>query len=127
MNKDSNVLNWFEIPAADISRAKTFYKTIFGLEDMNEMEMMGNQMAFFPANEGNGKVSGALVMGEGYKPTMDGALIYLNADPKMEAAEKIEASGGKIIMPKTHISPEIGYMAVFIDSEGNRMALHSNG
>lgn len=127
MNKDSNVLNWFEIPAADIARAKTFYKTIFGLGDMQEMEMMGNQMAFFPAEEGNGKVSGALVMGEGYIPTMDGALVYLNADPKMDAAEKIEAAGGKMIMPKTHISPEIGYMAIFIDSEGNKMALHSNG
>lgn len=127
MNKDSNVLNWFEIPAADIGRAKTFYKTIFGLDDMQEMEMMGNQMAFFPADEGNGKVSGALVMGEGYLPTMDGALVYLNADPKMDAAEKIEAAGGKMLMPKTHISPEIGYMAIFIDSEGNKMALHSNG
>lgn len=127
MNKDSNVLNWFEIPVSDISRAKTFYTNIFGLKEMEEMEMMGNKMAFFPADQGNGKVSGALVMGEGYKPTMDGALVYLNADPKMDAAEKIENAGGKVIMPKTHISPEIGYMAVFIDSEGNRMALHSNG
>ncbi len=127
MNKDSNAINWFEIPVTDINRAKTFYQTIFGLSDMEEMEMMGNKMAFLPFEDGNGKVSGALVQGEGYKPTMDGALIYLNADPSMEASDKIEGAGGKIIMPKTNIGDNIGFMAVFIDSEGNRMALHSNG
>lgn len=127
MNKENNAINWFEIPATDLQRAKTFYQTIFGIDDMEEMEMMGNKMAFLPFEDGNGKVSGALVQGEGYKPTVDGALVYLNADPSMEAADKIESAGGKILMPKTHIGDNIGYMAVFIDSEGNRMALHSNG
>lgn len=127
MNKENNAINWFEIPATDLQRAKTFYQTIFGIDDMEEMEMMGNKMAFLPFEDGNGKVSGALVQGEGYKPTVDGALVYLNADPNMEAADKIESAGGKILMPKTHIGDNIGYMAVFIDSEGNRMALHSNG
>lgn len=127
MNKENNTLNWFEIPASDIKRATKFYETIFGLEKMEEMEMMGNIMAFFPYEGGSGKVSGALVMGEGYKPSMEGSLIYLNADPDMGAAEKIEGAGGKVLMPKTHITEEIGYMAIFIDSEGNKMALHSNG
>ena len=127
MNKDSNAINWFEIPVNDMSRAKTFYQTIFGLGEMQEMDMAGNLMAFFPYEDGNGKVSGALVKGEGYTPTMEGALVYLNADPAMEAVDKIENAGGKLIMPKTLINEDTGYMAVFVDSEGNRMALHSNG
>jgi hypothetical protein len=53
-------------------------------------------------------------------------MVYLNANPDVQPIlDRIEAAGGKIIVPKTEISPEHGHMAVFIDSEGNRMALHS--
>ena len=61
-----------------------------------------------------------------HKPSMDGTIVYLNANPDMTSVlEKVELEGGKILMPKTHISPEIGYMAFFADTEGNRVALHS--
>lgn len=120
----ANVLNWFEIPVADLNRALKFYSEVlegkFYLQDM-----MGLKMAFFPM-EGDG-VGGALCQGEWYKPTQDGAVIYLNANPDLNVPlSKVEAAGGKVIMPKKFITDDIGYMALFIDSEGNRVAFHSN-
>lgn len=126
MTSQANALNWFEISVSDIKRAVTFYETIFGIE-MPVQEMMGMQMANFPSEDMNGKVSGALVQGPMHKPSADGAKIYLNGNPDLaNALSRIEAAGGKILMPKTKISDEIGYMAFFTDSEGNTVALHSN-
>ncbi len=126
MDKTTNALNWFEIPATDISRAAKFYETIFGNKMDSMGEMMGMKMMSFPAEMGNGKVSGALVEGPSHKPSMDGAVIYLNANPSIDAViGRIETAGGKMIMPKMQISPEIGYMAFFVDTEGNRVALHA--
>jgi predicted enzyme related to lactoylglutathione lyase len=120
----ANVLNWFEIPATDLNRAVKFYSEILGGE-FHLMDMMELKMALFPM-EGEG-VGGALCQGEWYKPTQDGAVIYLNANPDLSVPlSKVESAGGKIIMPKKHISDDIGYMALFIDSEGNRVAFHSN-
>jgi predicted enzyme related to lactoylglutathione lyase len=126
MDKSTNALNWFEIPAMDISRAQKFYETIFNTKMESMGEMMGMKMSSFPAEMGNGKASGALVQGPMHKPSMDGAVIYLNANPSIdEVINRVEQAGGKMIMPKTQISPEIGYMAFFADTEGNRMALHA--
>ena len=86
---------------------------------------MGTKMAFLPFN-GQG-VSGSICEGEMYKPSTDGAMIYLNGGEDLsKPLSKVEASGGKVIMPKTKISDEIGYMAIFLDAEGNRMAFHSH-
>jgi hypothetical protein len=126
MTAKENSLNWFEISVADIKRARKFYETVFGIE-MQQNEMMGMQMAFFPSEDMNGKVSGGLVQGPMHKPSSDGAKIYLNGNPDLaNALSKIDAAGGKVVMPKTKISDEIGFMASFIDSEGNNVALHSN-
>lgn len=125
MTAQENALNWFEISVTDISRAKKFYESIFEIQ-MPLQEMMGMQMAFFPAEDGNGKVSGALVQSPQHKPGMDGAKIYFNGNPDLsKALGKIEAAGGKILMPKTLINEQVGCMAFFIDSEGNNVALHS--
>lgn len=119
----ANVLNWIEIPVTDINRAVKFYAQVIGGE-FQQMEMMGYKMAFFPM-EGEG-VGGALVEGEGYKPTLEGAVVYLNGNDDLSIPlSKVETAGGKIIMPKTKITDDIGYMAFFIDSEGNRVAFHS--
>jgi hypothetical protein len=89
--------------------------------------MNGMKMAFFPSEDMNGKVSGGLVEGQMHKPSADGAKIYFNGNPDLsKALGKIEAAGGKVVMPKTKISDDIGFMAFFIDSEGNGVALHSN-
>ncbi|MBL1213901.1 MAG: VOC family protein [Ignavibacteriae bacterium] len=119
----ANLINWFEIPAEDINRAVEFYKKILG-SDLQQQEMNGIKMAFFPM-EGEG-VGGSLCQGEGYVPSQNSALLYLNGGEDLsEPLSKVESAGGKIIMEKSKISDEIGFMAVFIDSEGNRMAFHS--
>ena len=121
----NNAISWFEIPAIDLARATQFYESIFGIE-MHTMSMMGMEMAGFPGEPGNGKVSGGLMKSDMHKPSVDGAIIYLNANPDMQPVlDKIESAGGKIAMPKTKISDDIGYMAFFIDTEGNKVGLHS--
>lgn len=126
MTAKENALNWFAISVSDINRAKKFYETIFGI-DMPVQEMMGMKMALFPSEDMNGKVSGSLVEGPMNKPSADGAKVYLNGNPDLSnALSKIESAGGKVLMPKTKISDEIGFMAFFLDTEGNNIALHSN-
>ena len=126
MDKNSNSLNWFEIPALDVARAQKFYEAIFDIKMEQMQEMMGMKMTGFPADMGNGKASGALVQSDMHKPSIDGCVIYLNANPTIQTViDRIEKAGGKVLMPKTQISPEIGYMAFFIDTEGNKVALHA--
>lgn len=125
---DVNVINWFEIPVLNTERAKKFYEFLFGIE-MQTREMNGMEMTFFPMDPlmKSGKVSGALVKGEHMVPSKAGTLIYLNANPSIQLIEdKVEAAGGKIVQPKMLISEEVGYLAFFIDTEGNRLALHAN-
>jgi predicted enzyme related to lactoylglutathione lyase len=121
-----NAISWFEIPADDLDRAQEFYEAIFDIK-LIAMDMPQLKMRMFPV-ESPMNIGGALCYAPGfYKPSAtDGPLIYLNANPDVQnVLDKIEAAGGKIVVPKTEISPEYGHMAVFIDSEGNRIALHS--
>ena len=125
MDTTVNVLNWFEVSVSDINRAKKFYEAVFNIQ-MDMQEMMGMQMASFPYDPGSGKLSGALVQSEQHKPSADGVKIYFNGNPDLSVAlGRAEKAGAQIIMPKTKISDDIGYMAFFIDSEGNVVALHS--
>ena len=125
MNEKVNILNWFEISVNDMARAKKFYETVFSVK-MEEQEMMNIKMAFFPYAPGAGKASGALCQSDFHKPSMEGVIVYLNGNPDLKSVlDKVEAAGGKVVMPKTEISADIGYMAFFADSEGNRVALHS--
>jgi hypothetical protein len=125
MDNTTNTLNWFEVSVADIDRAKKFYEIVFGIQ-MESMEMLGMKMAMFPYENGSGKLSGALVQSEMHKPSPDGVKIYFNGNPDLsEALGRVEGAGGKIIMSKTPIGEDIGFMAFFIDSEGNVVALHS--
>lgn len=125
MDASVNTLNWFEVPVTDFERAKKFYETIFGIE-LQVMDFGGFKMGMFPSTPGDGKLSGAIVQGEWYKPSMDGTLVYFNGNPDLQVAlDKIEKAGGKVLQPKTQITPEYGYMAIFTDTEGNRVALHS--
>jgi len=119
-----NALNWFEIPVTDITRAKTFYNTIFGFELVAMEVTEGYPMAMFPVEKG---VSGAIIQGEGYAPGTEGSLVYLNGgDDLQNVLDRVEAAGGQVLMPKTGIG-ENGFMAYFLDSEGNKVGLHSMG
>jgi uncharacterized protein len=125
MDKNSNNINWFEISVADLARAKKFYETIFAI-DMPTDDMMKMKMAFFPGEPGNGKATGCLCESGMHKPSADGVVLYLNANPDLTSVlERIAGAGGTVLMHKTQITPEIGYMAFFEDTEGNRIALHS--
>ena len=121
-----NAVSWVEIPAADINRAQKFYETIFDLT-LIPLDLPSIKMRMFPLEDMAG-IGGALCDSGGFhKPSStEGPLVYLNANPDVQIVlDKIETAGGKIIIPKTEISPDHGFMAVFIDSEGNRIALHS--
>ncbi|MCP4437488.1 MAG: VOC family protein [Aureispira sp.] len=113
---------WFEIPVTDMSLAKKFYETV--MDTTLEVNNFGGfEMAIFP----HSTVGCALCIGEGYEPSTKGVTVYINANPNLETIlGRIEAAGGQIVLPKTEISPEHGYMALFIDTEGNRLALHSD-
>lgn len=118
-----NLINWFEIPASDFKRAITFYEHILDI-DIKEAEMFGTKMGFFPTDGTN--VSGAIVQGEDYKPSMDGVVAYLNGGDDLQVVlDKVANKDGNVIVSKTQISSEMGYFAMFIDTEGNKMAVHS--
>lgn len=124
----THAISWFEIPTHDISRAQKFYETIFGIT-MFHMDMPNIQMRMFPIDDMANGVGGALVKTDGFHSpsTSDGPLIYLNGNPDLQTVlDKVEAAGGKVVLPKTEISPEYGYMGLFVDTEGNRIGLHSN-
>ncbi len=122
-----NMVGWFEIPVADMDRAKRFYETVFNVK-ISIHDLGGLVMGWFPASENpnTSGSSGSLVMHKDfYKPSTEGILIYFSSADVDVELKRIEESGGTILHKKTLISEEIGYMAVFIDSEGNRIALHS--
>lgn len=121
-----HAISWFEIPTTDLDRAAKFYETILGIT-LVPMDMPNFQMRMFPVEDMMTGVSGALTLApDFYKPQDNGTLVYLNANPDVQLVlDRIEAAGGKIVVPKTQISADIGHMAVFIDTEGNRVALHS--
>lgn len=122
----NNVVGWFEIPVKDIERAIKFYETVFGFK-LERHKLGPLDMAWFPFVEGNGAMGSLVYNEEFYKPSTDGTLVYFTSHSGDLAIElsRIEKAGGKVIQPKTLITEEIGYMALFNDTEGNRIALHS--
>ena len=123
-----NALNWFEIPVSEFDRAKKFYETIFNYQ-MPESQMGGARMGFLLYDFQARKVGGAIVHNpEFYTPQANGTLVYLNCQPDLQPVlDRVEAAGGKILQGKTEISPEqqLGFWALMLDTEGNRVALHS--
>jgi uncharacterized protein len=121
-----HAISWFEIPVSDIDRAQRFYEAIFQFT-MIPLDFPNIKMRMFPV-ESHDSVAGALCDSGGFhQPSAThGPLVYLNANPDVQVVlDRVEAAGGKILVPKTEISPEHGCMAVFLDSEGNRVALHN--
>lgn len=124
----NNPIGWFEIPVLDMDRAITFYETVFGYE-MQRQQMGSLDMGWFPMSSESPGAGGSLVCHKDfYTPSAAaGTLVYFIApsgDLSTELA-RVEEAGGEIIIPKKQISEEYGYMAVILDTEGNRVALHS--
>ena len=126
MSSPKNVISWFEIPVTDMARAKSFYETILDMS-MSELSLTDTfKMAFFPQQE-EGSVGGALVLNkEQYVPDdSKGCLLYLDANPDLKIVEnRIEDAGGSVVISKRPIGNG-SFMALFVDTEGNRMALYS--
>lgn len=115
-------VSWFEIPAVDFLQAVQFYNHIFSIEMAQNITEV-NAMAFFPVTTG---IGGAVIASPGSIPSDKGPLIYLNGGKDLNnILGKVEEAGGRIVMPKTLISEDAGYFAIFIDCQGNKLALHS--
>lgn len=120
-----NMVAWFEIPVNNMDRAKKFYETVFKL-DINVVDFGGLKMGWFPSKGEAYGATGTLIKQESYVPSQEGTLVYFHSEDVTTELNRVEAAGGTIYKPKTHISPEHGFMGVFIDSEGNRIALHAS-
>ncbi|MGW8123797.1 VOC family protein [Roseivirga echinicomitans] len=119
----TQIINWFEIPALDLQRSVSFYNHVYDVQ-LEIVESNDYAMAPLPSETG---VGGAIVMGQGSIPCETGVLIYLNATDDMhKMLRRVEEAGGRVIMEKTLINDEAGYFSLFIDSEGNKLAFHSN-
>ena len=122
-----NAISWFELPAIDIERAQKFYEKIFGITMLN-LDNPNLQMRAFPFKNIMDGVSGALVCNKDFytQTANQGALLYLNANPDLQQVlDKVSEAGGKVFIPKTKINDNFGFMAIFLDSEGNRVGLQS--
>lgn len=116
-------ISMFEIPATDIARAIGFYEALLDI-NIEKMDVEGMQMGIWPY-EGQ-MTPGVIIQEEGSKPSADGVTMYLNAGENLQVAlDRVEKNGGQILVPKTAHADDSGYFAIFLDSEGNRMALNS--
>ncbi len=125
MSDFPHVLSWFEIPVADFDRARTFYEAILD-RAIEPLEMGPMRMGMLSTDPNI--VSGALVSGEDAAPSRDGTVIYLNGgDDLAVMLDRVVPAGGSVIVPKTEIGNDFGFFAHFLDTEGNRIGLHSMG
>jgi uncharacterized protein len=121
-----NIITWFEIPTADIARAKAFYEALLETDLGTIQDFGGLKMCFFQRPENSSATTGSLVQHPQYTPSHQGALLYFDGGADLAPMlARVEPAGGKIMQAKTLISPDTGYMALFEDTEGNRMALYS--
>lgn len=119
----NHLSNWIELPATDLARAIRFYEAVLDVH-LATMDMGPLRYAIFPTRDRFN--AGALVAGEGYTPSSAGPLVYLDGEGRIDAIlARVTAAGGQVLMPRTHLSPEAGEVAIFLDSEGNKVGVQS--
>ncbi|MFY3386214.1 VOC family protein [Paracidovorax sp. MALMAid1276] len=119
----THALNWFEIPVTDFARAKAFYEAVLGIS-IAPLEMGGMTMGMLSSEPG--AVGGAIVQGEGSVPSQSGTMVYLNGgDDLAPMLARVVPAGGQVAVPKTDIGNGFGHFAHLIDTEGNKVGLHS--
>ena len=117
-----HAISWFELPVIDLERAAAFYTTILGTPLAEIAEADDRRFAMFPAEDG---VGGAIVQGEGYLPSTEGALVFLNAgDTLQPVVDRVEAAGGRVLLRRMDMG-DWGVAAFIVDTEGNKVALHA--
>jgi len=122
---NASALTWFEIPAIDFDRAVDFYSTVLG-KSLSKEDFNGIPNGIFPYEPGKG-IGGAVVKNEEYTPSMNAAIIYLDAgseDALDAMLNRVPDAGGTVLMPKTHIG-DPGYIALIADTEGNRVGFNA--
>ena len=118
-----HLLNWIEIPVSNMKRAVSFYGELLE-QELNEMKLGPNDYALFSVKDKFN--TGALVKGEGYTPSIEGAVVYLNGGEDLtKVLGRVNKAGGKVLLEKTFLSKEAGFIAYFKDTEGNKVGLHS--
>ena len=123
-----HAINWFEIPVNDFDRAKTFYEAIFGYK-MKERTVNTAKMAFFEYSvDEDGRGCAIVYDPEFYTPSNNGTLIYLNCEPELDKVlDKVVPAGGRVLQGNTSVAAtqDMGFWALILDTEGNRIALHA--
>jgi len=119
-----NPISWFEVPVTNMDRAIHFYNTVFEW-DLKIIDADPLQMAWFPSDDKEYGAGGSLVRNEHYTPGSVGILVYFQCEDVNKSLARVDSAGGKVILEKKMIAPDIGYMGAAIDSEGNRIAFHS--
>jgi uncharacterized protein len=117
-------LNWFEIPAKNFERAKAFYAKVL---DVQIHDDPNRQYAYLPSDSKNGGFGGAIAYGENYVPATTGTTVYLDGGNDLSVPlGRVQSAGGQLVLPKTAIGDN-GFIALFIDTEGNKVGFHSMG
>ena len=123
MSASPHVLNWFEISVTDFARAKTFYEAVLG-RAIEPMDMGPVKMGMLTSDPN--AVGGAIVQSQDAVPSKQGTIVYLNGgDDLAPMLARVQSAGGSIAVPKTDIGNNFGFFAHFIDTEGNKVGLHS--
>jgi predicted enzyme related to lactoylglutathione lyase len=118
-----NSVQWFEIATTDLERAKKFYSYLFKLE-FEFIDMGDSKMYMFGDPQGMGS-AGSLIQSSDSRPGTNGSVVYFTCDDVANEINLVEKAGGKVLVPKTDIG-DFGFFAQIIDTEGNRVGLHSD-
>ncbi|HFK4479164.1 VOC family protein [Citrobacter sedlakii] len=119
--KSKSIINWFEIPVTDMARAIAFYEPVLGLSLRRE-KMDCADLAVFPYDDP--ATGGALAKIDGVLPSPQGAIVYLHTDDLAATLDRVASAGGECVFGPIDLGNEIGTVALFNDSEGNRVGLH---
>ena len=123
---ERNIFGWIEIPVTDMERAKSFYESVFDVE-ISIHDLGGVIMGWFPFAENKPGASGSLVQHESYNPSAThGSVVYFSCKDVNTELSRVAAAGGTVLQDKTEIGGGHGFMGLIQDTEGNRIALHSN-
>ena len=127
MESRRNMVGWFEIPVTDMTRAIKFYETFLNIK-ISRQQFGPLEMGLFPGNPDSPGSSGSLShFPDMYKPAQEGVLVYFSSrtGDLNDELSRVEKAGGRVLMEKKEISEENGFMALLLDTEGNRVAIHS--
>ena len=120
-----NAIDWFEIPVLDMDRAVAFYEALLATS-MHREDLGSKQLAVF-THDGEHGTGGCLLAGDNLPaPSLDGSLVYLHAGPSLDVVvARVEAAGGRVLVPKVTLPGDMGCFVHVADTEGNRVGLHA--